>query len=255
MSSIHKKVIDRLTSEVPKFQKILKLAQDRDINEADTVAITADILSNVFGFDRYLEVTSEYAIRNTYCDLAVKIDESPKYLVEVKAIGLSLKENHLRQAINYGANKGVEWVVLTNGATWEIHRIRLDKSVNADKICEFNFLELNARKAEDQEILFLLCKEGLTNAKEALSEFHSRMQTINRFMIGAIILSDKFIENIRRELRKITSGLKVEHTEIEKILVHEVLKREVLEDEKVNKAKAKIKKAINGAQKKSIKPQ
>ncbi len=37
MPSIPKKVIDRLVKQVPKFQRILKKAKDRDINEADTI--------------------------------------------------------------------------------------------------------------------------------------------------------------------------------------------------------------------------
>lgn len=34
-----KRVSDRLVRIVPKFQQVLKLAKDRDVNEADTVSI------------------------------------------------------------------------------------------------------------------------------------------------------------------------------------------------------------------------
>jgi len=104
MANVPKKVVDRLLKEVPKFQKVLQSAKDRDINESDTVAIVTDVLADVFGFDKYAEVTSEFCIRNTFCDLAIKVGDKVQFLIEVKAIGLSLKENHLRQAINYGAN-------------------------------------------------------------------------------------------------------------------------------------------------------
>lgn len=244
MASLPKKVTDRFQKEVPRFQKILKSALDRDINESDTVAITADILANIFGFDRYLEVTSEFEIRSTYCDLAVKIDDEPKYLVEVKAIGLNLKENHLRQAVNYGANQGIHWVVLTNGIYWHIYKLRLDKSVNHELVCEVNLLELNPRRKEDQEILFLLCKEGLNKSKAAMQEYHERMQSINRFVIGAIIQTDKLIDTVRRELRKVTPGLKVESAEIEAILKNEVLKRDVIEGESAKKAAQRVKRAV-----------
>ncbi len=73
MATIPKVVIDRYLKTVPKFQRILQAARDRDINEADTVAIIKDMLAEVFGFDKYLEITSEYAIRGTYCDLAICI--------------------------------------------------------------------------------------------------------------------------------------------------------------------------------------
>ena len=55
------------------------------------------------------------------------MDGKIEYLIEVKAIGLSLKENHLRQALGYGANNGIPWVVLTNGLVWELYRIKFEK--------------------------------------------------------------------------------------------------------------------------------
>ena len=156
ISSIPKKVSDRFTKELGSFQKVLQAAKDKDINESDTVTIVTDILASVFGFSKYLEVTSEFCIRGTYCDLAAKIDEKLQYLIEVKAIGLNLKDNHLRQAVQYGATQGIQWVVLTNGINWEIYRIRFEKPVVYDQVCAFDLLQLNARKAEDQEKLFLL---------------------------------------------------------------------------------------------------
>ncbi len=57
MAKIPKQVVARLKAEVPKFQKILTSCRDRDINEADTVAIIADILERVFGMDRYTDIT------------------------------------------------------------------------------------------------------------------------------------------------------------------------------------------------------
>lgn len=59
MANISPTVVKRLSSSVPKFQKILKRAKENDINEADTVTIITDILEEVFGFDKYSEVTRE----------------------------------------------------------------------------------------------------------------------------------------------------------------------------------------------------
>ena len=91
---------------VAKFQQVLSIAKDRDVNESDTVSIIKDILAEVFGYDKYLDVTSEFAVRSTYCDLAIKMDNTVEYLIEAKAIGLDLKEGHLRQAIDYGQQRG-----------------------------------------------------------------------------------------------------------------------------------------------------
>ena len=50
------------------------------------------------------EVTSEYAIRGTYRDLAIKIDHALQGLIQIKAIGTELKVQHVKQAVDYTAN-------------------------------------------------------------------------------------------------------------------------------------------------------
>lgn len=233
MATIPKKVVERYMKTVSKFQRALKIARDRDINEADTVAITQDILAEVFGFKKYLEITSEFAIRGGYCDLAIKVDEKIQYLIEVKAIGHTLKDHDLQQVVNYGANHGAEWVVLTNGITWELHKIRFEKPINHELVSSFNFLELNPRKKEDQEKLFLLSKKGLSSARE---DYYARVQSINCFVIQAIILSESIMSAIRKDIRRLSPGLKIEIAEIEKILRNEVLKRNVMDGDKASDA-------------------
>ncbi len=60
MANAPKKTIERLMKSVPRFQKVLQIAKDRDVNESDTVAVINDILAEVFGYDKYLDVTSEF---------------------------------------------------------------------------------------------------------------------------------------------------------------------------------------------------
>lgn len=248
MAIIPKKASERFVKTVGTFQKVLANAKDRDVNEADTVSIVADIVSSVFGFDKYTEITSEFCIRGTYCDLAIKVNNKPQYLIEVKAIGLDLKDNHLRQAVNYGATQGIQWVVLTNGIIWDIYNIRLEKSVQHELVCSIDLLTVNPRKIEDQEKLWLLCKEGLSKA--AMDEFAHRAQSVNRFVIGAILVGDEVAKTIRKELKKIVPTLKIENSEIQTILKNEVLKREVFEGDSATRASGIIKKAYR-QQKKS----
>jgi hypothetical protein len=109
MAYIPKKALERYKKSVPKFKRVLKVAKDKDVNESDTVSVINDILGDVMGYDKYIEVTSEFAIRGTYCDLAIKINEKVEFLIEAKAIGIELKEQHMKQACDYGANHGVQW--------------------------------------------------------------------------------------------------------------------------------------------------
>lgn len=232
----------RLVSAVPKFKKVLQRAAERDVNESDTVTIVTDILEEVFGFDKYSDITREYAIQGTYCDLAIKTGKKVDYLIEVKAVGISLKDTHLRQAINYAAQEGIRWIVLTNGLTWEVHRVSVENRVDSSKLIEFVFTDINPRKNDDQELLFLLCKRGLK--KDLIDDFYEYRQSVNRYTTAAILLSDPVISVVRRELRRIKTGLKVSNEQVEDLLLNEVLKRDVVESDPAIEAKKAVQKAL-----------
>ena len=212
MANIPKKVIERFVKSVPRFQKVLQIAKDRDVNESDTVSVLKDILGEVLGYDKYLEVTSEFAIRGTYCDLAIKVDDKIQFLIEAKAIGIELKDNHVKQAIDYGANHGVPWVILTNGIESRVYRIRFEQPINFDIVCTFDFLTLKPKSEKVQEYLFTLSKEGLN--KNARDDFYEKVQSVNRYVIGNLILAEPVLSAIRRELRKLADGIKIDVSEI-----------------------------------------
>jgi hypothetical protein len=245
MVKVPKKVSDRLSKQVKIFQRVLQKAKDRDVNESDTVTIITDMLSSVFGYDKYSEITSEQAIRGTFCDLAIKVKGTIKFLIEVKAIGLTLKENHLRQAINYGANQGISWVVLTNGISWQIHKLGFERPISCELVCAFDFLELSARKAEDQSKLFLLCKGGLSKA--VMEQYLEHVQIVNRFVVAALIQTEPVLNVVRRELKRLSPGLKPNKDEIAGIIASEVLKRDVVEGDAAQDAAKQVKRAAKKA--------
>lgn len=232
----------RIVTALPKFVKVLEQARERDVNESDTVTIVTDILEEVFGFDKYTEITREYAIQGTYCDLAIKTSKKVEYLIEVKAIGIGLKDTHLRQAVSYASQEGIRWVVLTNGIIWQIHRVTVEDRVESTKLVEFDFTALNPRKKDDQEMLFLLCKRGVQ--KDLIDEFYEYRQSVNRYTIGAVLLTEPVISVIRRELRKIKDGLKVSNEEIEELVSNEVLKRDLIDSEAAKEAQKNIQKLL-----------
>ena len=73
MATVPSKVAERLVAGLKRFQPVLLGAKSRDVGESDTVTIVVDMLAEIFGYDKYSEITSEYVIRSTYCDLATKI--------------------------------------------------------------------------------------------------------------------------------------------------------------------------------------
>ena len=227
MANIPSAVSKRFSNSVPKFKRVLSRAKERDVNESDTVTIVTDMLEEIFGFDKYSEITREFSIQGTFCDLAVKSDKKVEYLIEVKAIGLSLNDNHLKQAVNYAAREGIKWIVLTNGIHWEVYRVSLEDKVKHEKLFHLDFAEINVRQKEVQETLFLLCKRGVQ--KDLIDEYYEYRQSVNRYTVGAMLLSDDVISIIRRELRKVKSGALADVAEIKELLETEVLKRDILE--------------------------
>ena len=116
MATVPKKVVDRIVAGLKRFQPILASAKARDVGESDTVTIIVDMLAEIFGYDKYSEITSEYAIRGTYCDLAIKLEGTLQTLIEVKAIGIDLKDAHVKQAVDYV--NGVRLRISTISLSW-----------------------------------------------------------------------------------------------------------------------------------------
>lgn len=238
MAAIPPKVADRLNAGIKRFQPILTASRARDDGEQDTVMIVTDMLAEVFGYDKYSDVTAEHAIRGTFCDLATKLDGTVQALIEVKAIGLDLKDQHVKQAVDYAANQGVDWVVLTNGVRWRVYNVIFGKPIDQELVIEIDFCGLNPRSAADLESLYLFCKEGWI--KSVLGDYQLQKQALSRFFLGALILSKPVIDVIRRELRRVSPDVKIETEQIEEVLSLEVLKREVLDGDKAAEARRKI---------------
>lgn len=250
-----KKTEERIKSSIGKFQKVLAIAKDRDLNESDTVSIITDMLAEVFGYDKYLEVTSELAIRGTYCDLAIKLNDKFEYLIECKAIGIDLKENHLRQAIGYGANKGIQWIILTNGMEWQIYKLKFEQPIQWELVTRFNITELSMKNERDIEKLAIITKEGVEKAFR--EELYEKIQCVNKFVVGQLLMAEPVISTIRRELKKLSDGINVEEAEVLTLLRDTVLRREIVDEtsEDVQAASSKVSKFYKQAAKKTaVKP-
>ena len=249
---ITKKVEDRIKIGVTKFKKVLEAARNRDLNESDTVAIITDMLAEVFGYEKYSEITSELMIRGTFCDLAIRINDSFEkgFLIECKRVGCELKEEHMRQAVNYGVNKGIQWVVLTNGVEWRLYRLKFEKPVTWDLVARFSWETIDVRCEQEMEKVFCLCKEGVE--KNARDELFEKVQCVNRFVIGQLILQEPVVSILRKELRKMADGILVEPDEVEKILRTGVLRGDLMsEDEsEVQSALRRVSKFYRQAAKK-----
>jgi hypothetical protein len=241
MFKIPKKFADRVHQRLKAFQAVTASHRLRDVSEADTVTVVKDILSDIFGYDKYSELTSEQQIKGTFCDLAIKIDGKIRFLIEVKSAGVDLNSKHLQQALNYGANQGIEWVALTNSIDWKLYRIKFGAPIDHEIVTSFSLAGINPKSEEDLKRMYLLAREGL--AADAISTFHATAQLLNKFTVAQILMSDSVTSVVRREIKRLFPDLKFEAEVIQDLVVNEILKREVIEGEKVKEAQVRLKKA------------
>lgn len=245
MARIPIKIETRIKSNLTKYGRILKKQRDKDINEADTVRVVTRMLTDMMGYDEYSEITAEYQHKGTYRDLAIKIGDTIHFIIEVKSIGSTLKDSHLQQAVDYAANQGIDWVMLTNGVNWEVHKVIFKKPISFEKVFALDFTETTPRNKRAIEQIFSICREGVS--KDILGDVHEERRVTNRHTIANLILSDPVLKAIKREIRKMSKGVRIEDAQLLDILTDGVLKRDVVEGEKVKVAQALIKKRMRKA--------
>jgi predicted type IV restriction endonuclease len=250
MIKLPSKVQTRLVAGIKKFQPILADAKRRNINESDTVTIITDMLSEVFGYEKFTEITSEKGIRGSRCDLATVIDEKVQTLIEAKAINQQLKDSYIIQAIGYAMNEGADWVLLTNGATWQVYKVLFTKPIDHQLILEIDFPTLDHHEETDLEKLFLLTKESWP--KSALSDYCEQKQALSKYTIAAAILSDAVLNAIRHELKQISPDVRIDAEQIRSVLEDEVLVKDVLTGDRADEARKLIAKAANKERKNKL---
>jgi hypothetical protein len=252
--------VKRVTENMKKYQGIVAQIKKKDANESDTVTVITDILQDVFGYNKYTEITSEYAIRGTYCDLAViGANKKIRFLIEVKAISVALNDSHIKQAIDYGANAGVSWVILTNAEHWMIYKIKFGQPIDKELVYEFSLLEFTGKKDKELEAIFAVSKEGQDNT--AIDDFYTNIQIKNKFFIGNLVNSEEVYSVVRKTMKKLFPDIKITEEEIADMMSNDIIKREIIDSDESKKAKKDIEKMdrklekAKGATKETPEPQ
>ncbi|MBI2313537.1 MAG: type I restriction enzyme HsdR N-terminal domain-containing protein [Betaproteobacteria bacterium] len=259
--AVPKRAVDRIAQSFKKYQTILAEAKDRDISESDTVVIIVDMLADLLGYRKYTEITTEFAIRGTYVDLAVKVDNELRFLIEAKAIGVSLKDNHLKQAVDYAANQGIEWVVLTNGVTWKMYKVHFKQPIDHSLVFDLDMLQASPKDPKVIECLGNLSREGFT--RSSMTAYFQQQQITSKFSLAAILMSQSMLGALRRELRRLDPGIRIDESSLRVVLENEVFKREVVIGEEAKQAydflrrcaKAAMKAKSKGTQSGALEPE
>lgn len=170
-----------------------------DLDESGTRLMINSFLVDVLGFVPIEEVKTEYMIRGTYADYVIQTKGHRHFLVEVKSLSLALSDKHLRQAINYGANEGIEWALLTNGKTFDFYRILFNKPIEAKKVFSLDLSDALQQK-NCLGILQYLHKDSVIN--KGLDILWNKYAALNPAHVAGILYAPPIVNYIRRMLKK-----------------------------------------------------
>lgn len=174
---------------------------DRNLSELDesgTRIMINHFLSEVLGYLPLDEIKTEYMIKGTYADYVVQTGGVRHFLVEVKALSFELSDKHLRQTINYGANEGIEWALLTNGKSFDFYKILFNKPIEARKIFSLDLSD-GASQKQQSEMLQFLHKDAIV--KKSLKVLWNRCEALNPLNVASVLLSKDVLNVIRRLIK------------------------------------------------------
>jgi hypothetical protein len=143
----------------------------------------------------------------------------------------ALPKKAREQAVTYAINKGADWAVVTNGQTWELHRVIPVVGQDPLVVEVFNtaLLDDDGLSQYDVERMYLLTKRALLRG-ETEKEFHRAQCLSNRRLFSAM-LSDRAIKSIRRSLYLTYKKEFQQHVKLTDEEVHEALKELIRPDE------------------------
>lgn len=192
---------ERVRAGIRKFARPLKDFVARDVNEADTKFLITDFLCEALGYDKFHEVTAEFAIRGDFADYGLRIDKQLVALIEAKRATTKLSPKHLHQVEDYGVREGVDWLILTNGAQWQVYHLGRVVPIVVDLTIEVDLLgpEHPGKKADG---LFPITREGMKHG--VMDEVWKAKRATSPAAIAKVLTSPAVVTAARKELRRET---------------------------------------------------
>ena len=211
-----------------------------ELDESGTRLLINHFLTEMLGYETLSEVKTEYMIKGTYADYVIQIGGKRHFLVEVKALSLNLSANHLRQSINYGANEGIDFVLLTNGKVFELYKVLFEKPISQELIFSLDFSELSNLKVIADQLQYLHKDAVLKKGLDVLWDRHSALSPKN---LSKLLFSTEVVKFLQKELKKKYS-IKFDEVVIESAVKRIAMESVIIEDFKP--IKRRISKKIDG---------
>jgi hypothetical protein len=215
----------------------------KELDESGTRLMINEFLTEVLGYAPIEEVKTEYMIKGTYADYVIQLKGVRHFLVEVKALSLNLSDAHLRQAVNYGANEGIEWALLTNGKCFNLYKILFNKPIESRKMFSIDLSDPIQLKNAIESIQFLH-KDSVSN--KGLDLLWNKCAALDPANVAGFLYTPNVINYIKKSLK---DNFKQKFTDEEiKIAIDKIVFEAIsLDNIKHVKAKrAKTKNTTNG---------
>ncbi len=167
-------------------------------------------------------LTTEYAVKGEFADYGIRIDKQLVAFIEVKRTTTKLSERHLRQVEMYAVNEGVEWMLLTNGGTWQAYHLSPGMPVQIDLALDVDLLG-DGTVNQKSQLLFYLTLESMKR-RQIDDLWRAKRASSPKSLAGAL-LQPSVVDAIRREIRRAT-GHTIESPEIAKLLRETVVRED-----------------------------
>lgn len=229
MAVYQDKAKERIKKGLRRMNGVVERAIRDDYKEADTRKIVSDVLCEYLGWDKNANLTAEQMIGSRFADYVVKKDGEQLFVVEVKQIGLKLKETHLNQARLYAIDEGIDWIILTNGDEWQAYHTALEDKVPVTKhVFTVRLSDPDLKPAEKAELFYLFSEEA--NRKKEIDDYYYRRVALSGENLADHILSDDVINKLRISIKNST-GQRLDNSEIAIALLNRLfLPEKITED-------------------------
>lgn len=187
----------------------------------DTWLIITDFLCDGLGYDKFDDLTTEFAVRGEFADYGIRIDKQLIAFIEVKRATQKLSVRHLRQVETYAVKEGLQWIMLTNGQDWQVYHVH---AMTGQQVATHLVLEIDilgddplGRKVDG---FFYLHRSALK--QELIDELWKRKVATSPSALAELLLTEPVLDAMRKEIRR-SSKINPDPSELARIIRTEVV--------------------------------
>ncbi|MEC3893559.1 MULTISPECIES: hypothetical protein [Nocardiopsis] len=218
----------RVAAAVDRFRGPLTELVERDANDGDTRLLVADFFDVGLNFSKYQDLTTEFRTSGDSIDYAIVLEGELFAPIDVRRIGQELDLRNIQMSRRLAAERGAEWVFLTNGRVWRAYHLRPDGDGHTPiPIIDVDILD---EEGYDRAVdgLFHMTRESVEH--ERLEALRRWREAVEAAPLAESLVSDEVVAAIRSRLREDSGhrGHLGEDEEIRRVLTEEVVSRGLL---------------------------